>query len=135
MSDAAQPSIARTLRAAAPAALLVAGAVILLRFPPSRGSFYPQCPIYAALHLECPGCGGTRAVAALLRGHVIQALHFNALITLLLPFAFGYGIVCYRRLLRDKPYHWPQLSPVAIYAVATVAVLFAILRNLPLRGL
>ena len=52
----------------------------------------------SCLHLQCPGCGATRALAALLHGHVIEAMNFNALITLLLPFAAAYGIVCYIRL-------------------------------------
>jgi uncharacterized membrane protein YjjB (DUF3815 family) len=106
---------------------------MLLRFPPMHSAFYPQCPIYAAFHLECPGCGGTRALASLLHGNVSEAFHLNALITLMLPFALGYGIVSYRRLLRDGVFHWPQLPPAAIYAIATATVSFAIVRNLPLR--
>jgi hypothetical protein len=135
MNYSAQSRIATTLRAAAPAALLAAGAVVLLRFPPAHNAFYPQCPVYAALHLECPGCGATRALAALLHGHLSEALHCNALITLLLPFALGYGIICYWRLLRNGSYRWPRLPDTAVYAVATTAVLFTILRNLPLQRL
>jgi hypothetical protein len=135
MNHSAQSGIATILRAAAPAALLAAGAVVLLRFPPAHSAFYPQCPIYAALHLECPGCGGTRALAALLHGRLSEAIHLNALITLLLPFALSYGIVCYWRLLRNKVHRWPQVPPAAIYAVATAAFLFTILRNLPARWL
>jgi Protein of unknown function (DUF2752) len=128
-----QGRLATTLRAAAPLALLAAAATVLLRFPPTRSAFYPQCPIYAALHLACPGCGGTRALASLLHGHLREALHFNALITLMIPFALSYGIACYRRLLRDKDFRWPELPHATIYAVTTSTVLFAILRNLSLR--
>jgi hypothetical protein len=135
MNHSAQSRIAATLRAAAPVALLAAGAVVLLRFPPAHSAFYPRCPIYAALHLECPGCGGTRALAALLHGHLNDALHRNALVTLLLPFVLSYAIVCYWRLLKNKVYRWPQLPPAAIYAVTIAAFLFAILRNLPARWL
>jgi hypothetical protein len=134
MTHSARSRAATISRAAAPATLLAAGAIVL-RFPPSQSAFYPQCPIYAALHLECPGCGATRALAALLHGHLNEALHYNALITLLLPFAMGYAIVCYWRLLRNESYRWPRLPTAAIYAVATVALLFSILRNLPLRWL
>jgi hypothetical protein len=133
MTHSARSRAATILRAAAPATLLTTGAMVLLRFPPSRSAFYPECPIYAALHLECPGCGATRALAALLHGGLSEALHYNALITLLLPFAMGYAIVCYWRLLRNESYRWPRLPTAAIYAVATAALLFSILRNLPLR--
>jgi hypothetical protein len=135
MIRSAQGRVATTLRAAAPPALLTVAAAVLLRFPPEDSTFYPQCPIYAALHLACPGCGGTRALASLLQGHLREALHFNALITLMLPFALGYGIVCYRRLLREKDFCWPQLPLAAIYAATAAAGLFAILRNLPPRWL
>jgi hypothetical protein len=135
MTYSARSRAATISRAAAPATLLTTGAVVLLRFPPSRSAFYPECPIYAALHLECPGCGATRALAALLHGGLSEALHYNAMITLLLPFAMGYAIVCYWRLLRNESYRWPRLSDTTIYAVATMAVLFTILRNLPLRWL
>jgi hypothetical protein len=135
MNHSARSRAATILRAAAPATLLAAGAIVLLRFPPSQSAFYPQCPIYAALHLECPGCGATRALAALLHGQLRDALHLNALITLLLPFALGYAIVCYWRLLRNESYRWPRLPTAAIYAVATAAVLFTLLRNMPLGWL
>ena len=127
--------IATTTRVLAPPALLAAVAALLLRFPPAHSAFYPQCPIYTAFHLSCPGCGGTRALAALLHGHLTEALRFNALVTLVLPIALVYGMVCYWRLLHAKTYRWPQPSPVAIYAATGVTVLFAILRNLPQRWL
>jgi hypothetical protein len=135
MISSAQGRIATAVRAAAAVAGLAAAAAVLLRFPPAQSAFYPQCPIYSAFHLACPGCGGTRALAALLHGHLSEAFHFNALITLLLPFALGYGAVCFWRLLRDKIYRWPQLPRTAIYAATGAAVIFAILRNLPARWL
>jgi hypothetical protein len=133
MTPSTRGRIATTVRAAAPAAVLAAAVGLLLRFPPARSAFYPKCPIYAAFHLECPGCGGTRALAALLHGHAGEALHWNALITLMLPLALGYGIVYYWRLLRGGVFLWPQLPRAALYAATTAAVIFSILRNLPPR--
>jgi Protein of unknown function (DUF2752) len=127
--------IATTTRVLAPPALLAAAAAVLLRFPPTHSAFYPQCPIYTAFHLACPGCGGTRALAALLHGRLMEALHFNALVTLVLPIAFVYSMVCYWRLLRNKSFRWPQPPPAAIYAATIVTALFAIFRNLPQRWL
>src|SRR5258707_8716355 len=107
----ARRRIAGILRAAVPPAVVALAAILLQRFPPAQYSFYPQCPIHELLHLQCPGCGATRAIAALLRGHISEAMHFNALITLLFPFAAGYGIFCYHRWLQRKPLRWPQLPP------------------------
>ncbi len=65
-------------------------AVVLVRFPPDRYAIYPVCPIYHYLHLQCPGCGTTRALAALLHGHIAEAFHLNPFTTLLLPLALPY---------------------------------------------
>ncbi|MEO6817707.1 MAG: DUF2752 domain-containing protein [Edaphobacter sp.] len=118
------------LRAAAPLAAVALAAVVLMRFPPGQYSFYPQCPIYRYLHLQCPGCGTTRALAALLHGHIAEAMRLNALTTLLAPFAVIYAAVCYRRFLRRKPIQLPRLPSSAVYAGLVAAVLFAIVRNL-----
>jgi hypothetical protein len=135
MTPSTRGRIATSVRAATPVALLAVAAGLLLRFPPAQSEFYPRCPIYSAFHLECPGCGGTRALAALLHGHAGEAFHWNALITLMLPFALGYGIVCYWRILRGGVFLWPQLPRAAIYATTAATVVFAILRNLPPRWL
>src|ERR1700679_1874533 len=101
-------AIANTLRAAPPPAVIAFAAAILLRFPPTQYSLYPQCPIHEFLHLQCPGCGTTRAIAAVLHGHFAEAMHFNALTTLLLPFVAAYGILWYHRFLLRKTHRWPE---------------------------
>lgn len=122
--------IASTLRAAAPPAIIVFAAAILILFPPTRYNFYPQCPIHQLLHLQCPGCGATRALSALLGGHLVEALRANALITLLFPFAAAYCITLYRRFLKRKPLRYPHLPPAAIYAAFATITIFTVARNL-----
>jgi hypothetical protein len=90
MTPQSDGRIARALRAAAPPVVAALGAGVLLRFPPALSRFYPRCPVYEIFHLQCPGCGATRALAALLHGRFAEALHLNALFTLLLPFAVAY---------------------------------------------
>jgi hypothetical protein len=124
--------VANIVRAAAPIAVAVTIAAILVRFPPAQNSFYLRCPIYESLHLQCPGCGATRALAALLRGHFSEAMECNALVTLLLPIAAIYGALWYRRFLRHETIRWPQLPQAAIYCAFGIATAFTILRNLPL---
>jgi hypothetical protein len=118
--------------------LAIAAAVLLLRFPPDQYSFYPQCPIHAYLHLDCPGCGATRALSALLHGRLREAFHLNALlVAVILPAAMVYTIAAIAslpRLPRGGEFHWPRLpGPQThwIYAGLALAVSFAILRNLP----
>jgi len=129
---AARSRTAETLRAAVPPAILALATILLLRFAPAQHSFYLRCPIHELLHLQCPGCGATRALAALLHGHFIEAMKLNALVTLFLPFAAANGILCYSRLLRRKPLRWPQPPPAILYAAFTLAAVFTVVRNLPL---
>ncbi|HTD96286.1 MAG TPA: DUF2752 domain-containing protein [Edaphobacter sp.] len=131
MIPAGRNRIATLARAVAPPALLALTVGLLRRFPPEQYSFYPRCPLYLSLHLQCPGCGTTRAFAALLRGHFTEALHLNALTTLLLPLGVIYAALCYRRLLRSEDLRWPQLPSAGIYATLAVAAIFTVARNLP----
>ncbi|HEX9199624.1 MAG TPA: DUF2752 domain-containing protein [Acidobacteriaceae bacterium] len=111
------------------AAAFLACAVLLL-YPPAGTTFYPACPIRQYLHIDCPGCGATRALAALLRGHIAKALRLNALFVLLLPVALAGAIESYRRALRPERFRWHQPPMPAVYATLTVAVTFTIARNL-----
>ena len=131
MTFAPSNRIGLFLSAAAPLAVLLAAAIVFLVFPPAQYGFYPQCPVYHYLHLLCPGCGGTRAVAALLHGQIVEALRLNPLITLLTPVAMTYMAVHCRRVFKNQSFSWPQPSPSAIYATLGAASLFAIVRNLP----
>lgn len=133
MTSTTRGRIADTMRAAAPMAAAVTVAAILMRFRPEQNSFYPRCPIYEYLHLQCPGCGATRALAALLRGHFGEAMRLNALVTFLLPVAATYGALWYYSFLQRKVVSWPQLPQAAIYGAFAIATAFTILRNLPLR--
>jgi heme/copper-type cytochrome/quinol oxidase subunit 3 len=132
MTPASSSRIANLSRAAVPLALAGLAAATLLLLPPAQYSFYPECPLYNSLHLLCPGCGTTRALSALLRGHLEEALRLNALTTLMLPIVIAYAIRSYRHLLNREPILWPRLPSSILYAVAAIAAIFTIVRNLPL---
>ena len=116
---------ASVMRAIAPLAIIAGAAAVLLLFPPEQYSFYPQCPIYRYLHLECPGCGTTRALAALLHGNITEAFRLNPLTTLLAAPAAVYAVFCYR-----KPIRLSHPPPSVIYATLAATVAFTIVRNL-----
>src|ERR1019366_9719004 len=87
-----------------------------LLYPPPRPSLYPACPIRQYLGIHCPGCGATRALAALLHGRFMEAMRLNALFVLLLPVALAGAIESYRRAIRPERFRWPQPPAAALYA-------------------
>lgn len=117
-------------RAVVPLAAVALGAAVLFLFPPQRYNFYPHCPIYRYFHVQCPGCGTTRVLAALLHGNFAEALHFNALTTLLMPMAATYVSICYCRFVQRKPFRWPEVPRAAVPSALAAAILFAVVRNL-----
>lgn len=66
--------------------------------------FGAMCPFKVFLHVDCPGCGLTRATIALLKGDISKSLHYNYtcifwLITILL-----FIIDRYIKPLKIKPF-------------------------------
>ncbi len=113
------------------AALVFAAAFVLFRFAPQDYAFYPKCPTWILFHLYCPGCGATRAAAALLHGNLKDAIHYNALVTFLLPFLAAYFAVAYVSVIRNGKPRWIKIPvSVAVFLVA-VTLIFALVRNIP----
>jgi Protein of unknown function (DUF2752) len=86
--------------------------------------FAPRCPVHAATGVWCPGCGTTRAVAAVVRLDLPAAIGSQPL----LPLATLVAVVAVVRRRRGDPI----LSRRGFGAVAAVLVVFTVARNLPL---
>ncbi len=88
----------------------------------------PLCPLKALTGLDCPLCGGLRAVSALTRLRLTEAFDHNALFTASVPLllvAWACWLVADRRGARWSPPRW------ASTVVLTAMVVFAVTRNLP----
>jgi len=112
------------------AAAAAVGAVLLLR--PEGAGFGLPCPVRAMTGLYCPGCGSSRALASLLRGHLRQAFRWNPLMVLCLPAALFYMVwasVSYVRVGHNTLDD--HIPPALAWAGVAVLVGYFVLRNLP----
>ena len=105
---------------------------LLLRVIYTRFGVGIPCPVRVVTGLYCPGCGMFRAVGALLRGNVWQAIRYNALSVVLLPLLLVFSA---RRTIRYIRTAAPALTSraemIVSIGVASVSLLYAIARNLP----
>jgi len=103
---------------------------VLFFFDPSTHGFYPVCQFHRLTGLNCPGCGATRGLYALLHGNFLIALKDNALfifsISASLVWSANFGL----RKLRDQKTA-VHLPPKMLWAFLAAAIVFTVLRNLP----
>lgn len=99
-------------------------------YRPEGSSLPVACPVHALTGLDCPGCGSTRALGALVRLDPVAAFDHN----LLAPIALVVLTVAWLRWVRAA---WtglpvPDLArgPAAISALGVTVVAFAVVRNL-----
>lgn len=79
---------------------------------------------------HCPGCGATRMLIALLHGDFYQALHYNALLLVLLPFGILlFGDAIYHRIKGGKNV-LDRIPEWAWVVLVIVMLIYAVMRNL-----
>jgi hypothetical protein len=89
------------------------------------------CPFRIATGLDCPLCGGTRALHALATGHPGRALDHNLLVGIAVPILVVLLAVVAVATLRAQPTRVPRPTR-AVWIGCGIAVLaFWVLRNLP----
>jgi hypothetical protein len=128
IKNAARPSLGIFAGVIFGTAMVGAGAVVFF-FNPGTNGFYPVCLFHKLTGLNCPGCGATRALYALLHGNFLLALKDNALLIFALAFLSVRSTHFAAKYFLRKPAE-PFLSPKNLWTFLTVAIVFTILRNL-----
>ncbi len=113
--------------------LCAAAAALVLRVMKELGLDYLPCGIRAVTGFNCLTCGATRATLALMRGDVAGAFWYNPLYTVFLGWV-GYLYIRLAISLIKRPYrpYRPKMSRKHAFLMAAMAILFTILRNLPI---
>ena len=122
----------RSARCIANLAVVAVGTIFLglYYYPPGQSRFYPACPLYRYAHLYCPGCGATRALSALVRGNLSQAVHYNLLLVALLPVLALAAARAYRSAVVKDRIELPQIRVSSAWALLFTVVVFTVFRNI-----
>lgn len=114
--------------------LVVAGLVMLVlgfiyyALDPSTSDAFPRCSFLSLTGYKCPGCGGQRAVHALLNGDVAGAFRFNALLMIAVPW-MGLCLFAESRRTRN-PRLYARLNPELLMSLFLALTLsWWLLRN------
>lgn len=95
------------------------------------GHHVPLCPFRSLTGLDCPACGGLRAVFSLSRGDIAAAASHHLLFTVAVPFLIlGWSAWTFRAFARSEAPS-PSLPRWAGPAMLTVLTVFTVARNLP----
>jgi hypothetical protein len=112
-----------------------ASVAVLYRFNPLQVHFYPRCPLYAMTGIYCPGCGALRAGHALLHGHFLTALDYNALLVFAAPFLAWALAAQAIEAVTGRRIPTYRLSGMESKAIMWLFIAFMLLRNLPVYPL
>jgi hypothetical protein len=116
-------------RLAAIFAALAAVVAVLLVVDPTKTHILPGCWFHAMTGLYCPGCGATRALFRLIRGEPIDALRYNALLVVVMPWlAFRLGRYAVGAMTGRT---WPAGDGRWDRVLAALFIGFFVVRNLP----
>ena len=103
---------------------------LLLRFPPELYGFYPACPFRAVTGYECPGCGATRALAAMLSGRFREAVSDNLLAVCLAPLILAVILTQVHTVWRHNRWRVMRIPAAAIATLFALTAVFGVARNL-----
>lgn len=108
------------------AALMMFGAMLL-----QRTHVVPSvpCGLVTIFHIYCPGCGGTRALFAMLHGHFMESLYYNPAVVLGALLVIYYEVAVIVTLVKNngKIYYYRKATLVYIYLVIVFG--YAIIRD------
>lgn len=114
--------------AAVGATVLVGCAVAALWNPGDAGGF-ASCPTKTLLGVDCPFCGGTRAVAQLTRGNFARAADHNVVVVALAPIALAVWTVWMWSSITGRTMPTIKMKAWHGYAIATFLLVFTVVRN------
>lgn len=107
--------------------VFVCGIIFLIVYHVNDMQLYvgdKSCGFKYLFHLYCPGCGGTRAVDALLHGQLLKSFMYHPLVLYIVIFFFSYYIPATLRclhILKWKPNDMAYVNMLGLMLVIIVS--------------
>jgi len=102
--------------------------LLILDIPLTKIYPYP-CTLYAATNLYCPGCGGTRALAYLLKGNLIKSFIYHPVILYTAVLVGCYVITHTLNIFTKGKIKAMGFRPVYFYIMVAIILLQCIIKN------
>ena len=104
---------------------------LLYLFNPVETAYAPKCIFHVMTGLNCPGCGMQRFLHAFMHGNFLEAIHYNYMLIVLIPYMFFFGIERYI-LIGESQERWKNIIEGRI--MTTIMIILApswfIIRNI-----
>lgn len=105
-------------------------ALLAWKYSPTLQVLNAPCMFHEMLHLYCPGCGGTRAVYALLQLHILESLGSHPFVLFVAMILAEYYIGAVITLIRNNGKRYYYLRVWFCYAALGVVVVNFALKNI-----
>ncbi len=94
--------------------------------------FFPDltCPVKDTWGIDCPGCGGTRAVRSIITGNLHNAFIYNPLISFCILAVSAYFLLFLISKIVRKNLPQPTISIHKGICFMVITIVFVIIRNL-----
>ena len=93
-----------------------------------------ECYFRIRWKIYCPGCGGSRAFIALIRGQVAQSIKYNPIVVLFFVDIFATMMLCIIGR-KHKQYTVAKIRKMMNITFFLFIILFSLIRNLTLYNL
>ena len=124
MADAVAPTRATSLRFRR--AFKLVGICAILGFAFWNPWMAFPCPVRFVLRVPCPGCGMTRACAAVFHGKFAEAHAMHPLVWIVMPLAIASACIECVRYVRTGEFESLSRSPVVRRLAVTIALLMIV---------
>ncbi|MDO5417521.1 MAG: DUF2752 domain-containing protein [Lachnospiraceae bacterium] len=109
--------------------ILAAAAALIRSYQVDLHEAFPLCFFYRMTGYYCPGCGGTRAMVALLHLHILQSFRCHPIVVYTAAVLGCFWICKTAELLSGRRFRGMRLKPVYLYIALGLVMLQWIVKN------